>query len=1053
MEPPSKRMRLDLSSYGAHDDSDDEENQDELSMTPAQFDAIQDPMYQLDKGRAKAATKLKSTFEDIFAKYGKDFEGDDDVINFYTDEIEIDNGHVQSLENRNDDTVETSLSGDEENRIPNGKPGTRKKQSRSKSLVPVNNAAYNQRPQVESPWDDPPGPSPYQLSSLSFPSPSYGSHPPFEFGHSPFGNIPVDPVWQAPALPIQPPQLYNRSFLGGSGDRFGSFGGLGQTAGRRVSAKSFLLHTTSSFSKASNASTEEEDDVLVSKDKQTKLSDTQSEDPKEVPVTETPMVSSQSPIESSNQQAPLHGNGPAKDKPPNKLGPSAGNIAPITEPPTMEATLLPPQLAQDKKRVQRVGSSRPNTSPSRRKRGPRKKNDTGKPGTVIDEEAETVPRSLQSNERKIEIRFPMTKHRLPPEAGKEQDAQDPTLAIGEISQLLATQGVVPVDENTETVQSEDSTHTSHSMDGYEDATIHQPLIGLADHSQDVLLERPAMAEDLEAASEPRAPQEPRRRRPKRARESGTFLAADNLSGDGNTSSTTMSQSSKNIEIPQLAMRKMISDAAEDTSPTVDLVEGQEAHTESLDGVIESVKTILLDKRIPELSPIRSMEKTRDDVTGNTTHRITEIRDPTAPETPIPEIAIPQGLEDLHDADEDVLQNDPYPPPPKFHQEAFPKPARTSDNTPTPSRDIQLEDVFIDSESSVAFKATMSTSTQRTRSRRSKQSVMHRATKSNSYLSEDPVSPAPKEKGLRENQGHATYSQSPSASGLIAEVDSLQLDSDNRNIRLSSSPEVPELPDQDLSAFPISFDAEPEPDLTPSPSLSTMQSDTQDDTCIGRSPSPELGTPVGDRIARQVTSPSKRSPDPTTPTKRQVSRGRNPRSSRHRSPSSKRFPLSSLIPGGIDDESDDELSVAGSFSSTGSRVFSPFAHANISGSPSLPPMLFTPRRKTGKYSSFLTSSPSKRTPKHAHGPGHTTNTPPATESRAGRKQGRRGQGRGVHSSPLARTVAERLLSSPTKRQRTVLTNSPGLVASPHGTLRRCGEDGFACQRAFCLTCCN
>src|SRR3569833_2779909 len=95
MEPPQKRARLDRAPY---DDDDD----DEICMDPEEFRARQDPGYQLDRSRAKAAFKLKSTFEHIFEKYEKDFTDIGDEIDLNTGEIVVDNGHLRALDDKVD---------------------------------------------------------------------------------------------------------------------------------------------------------------------------------------------------------------------------------------------------------------------------------------------------------------------------------------------------------------------------------------------------------------------------------------------------------------------------------------------------------------------------------------------------------------------------------------------------------------------------------------------------------------------------------------------------------------------------------------------------------------------------------------------------------------------------------------------------------------------------------------------------------------------------------------------------------------------------------------
>jgi hypothetical protein len=61
-----------------------------------------DPGQDLQQKRARLDLKLKSTFESIFEKYGKDFEGVGDEIDLYTGEILVNNGHLQQMQNERD---------------------------------------------------------------------------------------------------------------------------------------------------------------------------------------------------------------------------------------------------------------------------------------------------------------------------------------------------------------------------------------------------------------------------------------------------------------------------------------------------------------------------------------------------------------------------------------------------------------------------------------------------------------------------------------------------------------------------------------------------------------------------------------------------------------------------------------------------------------------------------------------------------------------------------------------------------------------------------------
>ncbi|RYP53642.1 hypothetical protein DL768_001422 [Monosporascus sp. mg162] len=194
MEPPAKRLKIGQAPY----EDDGEENEDELAMTPFQFDTQQDPMYQLDKGRAKAATRLKSTFEHIFEKYEKDFTGVGDEIDLETGEIVVNNGHLESLREPNEDR---STSSDEEERILGGKS--------SKSVMNAPSSSSDSLGQTSlDPWDEPFAAN-HRLSTLAMAPSPFGTPPPFSFGSSFPSGDPADPAWQAPDIPLS---LFQDSF-------------------------------------------------------------------------------------------------------------------------------------------------------------------------------------------------------------------------------------------------------------------------------------------------------------------------------------------------------------------------------------------------------------------------------------------------------------------------------------------------------------------------------------------------------------------------------------------------------------------------------------------------------------------------------------------------------------------------------------------------------------------------------------------------------------------------------------------------------------------------
>ena len=103
MEPPSKRRRLFAPLKS--DLSQRLNDQHHYYETPASDDEdgpAYDPEQDLQQKRARLDFKLKSTFESIFEKYGKDFEGVGDEIDLYTGEILVDNGHLLQMRNERD---------------------------------------------------------------------------------------------------------------------------------------------------------------------------------------------------------------------------------------------------------------------------------------------------------------------------------------------------------------------------------------------------------------------------------------------------------------------------------------------------------------------------------------------------------------------------------------------------------------------------------------------------------------------------------------------------------------------------------------------------------------------------------------------------------------------------------------------------------------------------------------------------------------------------------------------------------------------------------------
>ncbi|KAI3324753.1 hypothetical protein HD806DRAFT_534217 [Xylariaceae sp. AK1471] len=1051
MEPPSKRLRLDPSSYG----SDEEEDQDELSLTPVQFDTIQDPMYQLDKGRAKAATRLKSTFEDIFEKYGKDFDGADDVINFYTDEIEVDNGHVQSLENGKDGLAEDSLSSDEEERIIRGKPGGSGKKSRSKSLIPANPFKYNRTPQFQSPWNEPPGLSTYRLSSLAFPSSPYEANPPFDFGHSLFGNGLVDPVWQAPELPVRPLHYQHGSLIGVGRSQYGLLGSLSHRGPKRlVSAKSFLLHDASP-SQPSDADAEE-DDILLGRNEQEILSHPALEGPEKSLVPTTSGASLYQSNQKVDLQPQFYGIDPTEDElrqKPNDVGKELVQDR-ATEVLISEVLTSQHIVEEDTRPCQTTGIT--HIPPSlRKKRGRPKKLDAEKSAILPNQEPTNNDRPLRPNERRIEVIIPMLNRMLPTKIKQAAEGKEPVPE--ESSHELSIERRGSVAKDIEATLMKDGPLISHSA-GDEDVEFQHSSTDLASDLRDASEGRLAqVAKCRTQSSSPSNRPESQKRRlmltPKPIDLSNTVTspkrdkrhpenACNKASPKSQTSQpeadnftdNSVTENPREVDLESDCCNKSERMALNQQFSRVVIVDGGEEQVACNTSVEDGVESILIDKHNPDEFSVQSSLST-------------EIPDPASTEAVISEMIISPRLENGQLDDETVPGDE------LEHSSAGPNsgegilPIRAT-SVPSNSTDfhhvILLGDVVGGSDISSVCETRVSTSVSNLGSRSPDLSVLHETTESKLCQGRGLPSLTLEASETHEDQDDGTSDQPSFTSVAIAKLDGHQLDPERQDIQRRSSLGAVELPDRDLSAFtggPDVFYNTSELVLR----LSSQQTGTnaQPSTGVGRSPSPELGTPIGSEIIRGTASPA-----PMTPTKRRAPRRVKRQSSHSRTSSSKRFPLTSLIPDGVDDESDDELSIAGSVSSR-SRL--PFSRA----SPSLPPLHPTSRKMTRK-SNFLIRSPT-RTPNRNLG---LNNTPPATDSRAAGRSRQGAWGRAVHSSPLARTAAERfLISTPTRRSRlhhaTPTTQNPdsSLVASPHGTLRRCGKDGFACERDFCLTCCK
>lgn len=239
MEPPAKRQRLGLGPA-------EPEDEDELDFDPDELNQRRDPAYQLEQARDHAVYKLKSRFENIFAKYEKDFTGVGDEIDLRTGQVVVDNGHLESMRSVKDGEEDDQDSEQEEERIMHGARATGSTTSDAimrRDPWAVENAYPNRSP-LSPMMGGPP-----RLSSMMFPSHNSFMTPPRSFDSFSSGaSLSVDPAWQAPDLPR--PAFFGNSF-GGSGRQYGF--GMGAST-RKVTRKSLP---------APRDQDEEDEDVLL----------------------------------------------------------------------------------------------------------------------------------------------------------------------------------------------------------------------------------------------------------------------------------------------------------------------------------------------------------------------------------------------------------------------------------------------------------------------------------------------------------------------------------------------------------------------------------------------------------------------------------------------------------------------------------------------------------------------------------------------------------------------------------------------------------------------
>ncbi|KAK3953520.1 hypothetical protein QBC32DRAFT_234498 [Pseudoneurospora amorphoporcata] len=206
MERPTKRPRTGPAPF-----DDEEVVGDELNHQPEEVNQLRDPGYQLEKARSYAAFKLKSAFENIFEKYGKDFDGIGDEIDLRTGEIVVDNGHIKSLRTdtiglENDDDDESgSESGNEEETITPGQEIKQNATALQTASRPLPSMAPPSPFGAFSPgYNSFPG-GPPQMSNMMYPGQAQFQSFPMPSGAFSSANVSIDPAWRAPDLPPSVP--------------------------------------------------------------------------------------------------------------------------------------------------------------------------------------------------------------------------------------------------------------------------------------------------------------------------------------------------------------------------------------------------------------------------------------------------------------------------------------------------------------------------------------------------------------------------------------------------------------------------------------------------------------------------------------------------------------------------------------------------------------------------------------------------------------------------------------------------------------------------------
>ncbi|KAI1761250.1 hypothetical protein GGR53DRAFT_39030 [Hypoxylon sp. FL1150] len=1018
MEPPFKKVKVGQAPY---DNDDEEANLDELAMSPTQFDARQDPLYELDKGRAKAATRLKSAFERIFEKYERDFTGVGDEIDLETGEVVVDNGHLQSLEDEKVRARERSVSSNDEEGAAKKKDVEPITRTKSKSAVKTTSSTHHAHNPV----------------SLGMPSNSYNAPNPAMFGHPIFSNGPSDPLWQTPDIPIP----YHQDMFGhamgyapsmgygyppmlapGGGYGTGMFSGLTH---HRVSTKLPYVKPSKRQSSAPVAPVEDdsgEDDILLGSTTQAVQVTSKGSKPSTPPLTEK--------IDAQVMQQHVQQNDTVVSKPtPQKQRRGPGRPRKESSPAKAQELIEEvTEKSSDSKDVTAMDSipeptneamtslATPSVSqPSFEENSTLAKQIVAKLaqiGALIpNDTASLYSRSRESSRSNKLIEASDEISRAP--SSETSDTSFTTVKANNNASKALPEGTAPPtedvisgdhpDEESEAVQldSGKETHADKEADAEPEVTT---------QSQENRNEPPANHTETE---------------PDLLNENSPHIYTD----------VDFFFSVENSQEPPISYPDKYGTSKEPETFSND----KEAAPYNKFGLLKDIQEIGV-YQTPEVSDQGICSNREEQHIANCGNQIDQDTDLVADTEVVPDDPV---VDNTIDTAVEAQESDIVP---DYSQEPVQSPPRIQlDETNTQVSETQQDTPLGTSimESKVLTEDTMS----RPSACPGQCGTCPECLKKHSSLSADEP----------ENIEPISNSTEP----VRHEKDALQ----SHNLT-ETTPEAQCGTDEEYKkAYRAKQAHGSKIGQSQSPFDKRLKVTFRPPPSAHGNPSPEH---------EQTTSRNVLSGDfttaPSTPKKRQDPAEPGSRS-RFSTPAKKAYPLANLI---LDDEDEDELSLLSSdvpsspisFDSFSSKPDgkSKYPHSGSGSSMKKTPRNARRHPSTAEPISSSDNSSAKTTRRAPGGPS-SSRLPPFTDVRVGRKK--RGLNAGPQSSPLARTAVTRnmdlnldlnpLASTPlrrlSKRKPTRAEEEGDGVRTPGGTVRRCGVDGFTCDRDFCFTCCR